>query len=480
MMSRAVALSRQQASLNAARAVVVTSRCTQKRIGGLPRQPARALLCSGRRALAANTGPASASAACRSQAAGALPAATVLPSHIGDGAQPAERRSAARGAEGEQTGVIDWKAYWQLSKGKLTVWVSLSAMPGYFLALPGAIDPVVMAALGVGTFMTSASAQTMNQIIEIPRDARMNRTAARPLPTGRLSTQEATTFAAMSGSVGLAVLSIGATPATAAVAAATMASYAAVYTPLKVRSPYNTHVGAIAGALPTLMGFTAALGGAGLLASPWAAHAAWIFGLQTLWQMPHFYALAWMHRADYIRGGYNMFPLTDTTGVATAAMSKPYLAALVAMPWVASSCGLASWMLPVGSVVPSLLWWNAFRAFERKPNANTCRKFFLHSLTYLLAMLGLFTAYAHVELPVARTQQEGEEAAAASESGTAKASAGSCGVFGHSPRGEVVGPSWRTAISETLYDACPHEKAHRWFFGIARDFCPSGSGGRAL
>merc|ERR1719464_999869 len=71
---------------------------------------------------------------------------------------------------------------------------------------------------------------------------------------------------------------------------------------MKVLSPYNTHVGAISGALPTLMGFTAALG-SGLMGSPWAAHAAWLFGMQVVWQMPHFYALAWIHRADYKRSG---------------------------------------------------------------------------------------------------------------------------------------------------------------------------------
>merc|ERR1740117_2824791 len=106
-----------------------------------------------------------------------------------------------------------------------------------------------------------------------------------------------------------------------------MATYAGLYTPMKVLTPYNTHMGAISGSLPTLMGFTAVCGGAGLVASPWAAHAAWIFAMQTLWQMPHFYALAWLHRADYIKGGYNMFPLTDDTGLATAAMSKNYLVA---------------------------------------------------------------------------------------------------------------------------------------------------------
>jgi len=339
------------------------------------------------------------------------------------------------------------KLYWKLSKGKLTVWVSLSAMPGYLLALPGAIDPLVLTALASGTFLTSASAQTMNQIIEIKRDAKMNRTAQRPLPSGMLSVNEARTFAMATGTVGLGILAAGATPASAAISAATMLTYAGMYTPMKVLSPYNTHVGAISGALPTVLGFTAALG-TGLTASPWAMHAAWLFTMQVLWQMPHFYALAWIHRADYLRGGYNMFPLSDKTGLATAAMSKPYLVALCAMPCAASALGLASWMLPVGAAVPSFLWWRSLSRFADKPSPLTCRRFFLGSLSYLLATLGLFTAYARVE-----TEKEGEEA----------------------PHLQISEPEWRTALAAKLSEFCPHEQIRGDLFGLLSGSCPFGA-----
>lgn len=333
--------------------------------------------------------------------------------------------------------------YWKLAKGKLTLWVSISAMPGYFLAVPGALDPIVMSALFVGTFLTSSSAQTMNQMIEVKRDALMKRTEKRPLPSGQLSLSQAALFAGASGSSGLALLAVGATPATAWVAAATMATYAALYTPMKHRSPYNTHIGAISGSLPTLMGFTAALG-AGLVCSPWAPHAAWLFGMQTLWQMPHFYALAWLHRADYLRGGYKMFPLTDTTGAETAAMSKPYLAALCVLPWAMSACGCASWMLPVGAFFPSAFWWHSLRNFERKPTPATCRRFFLGSLSYLIAMLALFTAYADVDRSQKLEECESQ-------------------------------PRWRAKIRACLQDACPHEQTSRELLGS-----PGQSGGCPL
>merc|ERR1719215_1779080 len=218
-----------------------------------------------------------------------------------------------------------------------------------------------------------------------------------------------------------------------------------MYTPMKVLTPYNTHVGAVSGALPTVMGFTAALG-TGLVASPWAAHAAWLFGMQTLWQMPHFYALAWIHKADYLRGGYKMFPLDDESGLATAKMSKPYLVALCAMPFAASAGGLASWMLPVGCALPSALWWRTLRNFEEKPCVATCRRFFLGSLSYLLATLALFTAYARTE-PKEATETE---AAVLAE------------------------PQWRSRIAAKLGELCPHERVRSELFGMYRSSCPFG------
>jgi len=342
---------------------------------------------------------------------------------------------------GPRSSLARSKLYWKLAKGKLTLWVSLSAMPGYFLALPGLVDPTVAMALFTGSFLTSSSAQTMNQMIEVKRDARMKRTAMRPLPSGLLSLPEAACFAAGTGVVGLGILAVGTSTPTAAVAALTMATYAAVYTPMKVRSPYNTHVGAISGSLPTLMGFTAALG-TGLAVSPWLPHAMWIFGMQSLWQMPHFYALAWLHRADYLQGGYKMFPLTDTTGAETAAMSKPYLVALCALPLAMSASGAASWMLPVGAALPSAYWWHTLQAFEKNPSATTCRRFFLGSLSYLIALLALFTAYARVEKADDSVDNKEEET-------------------------NGLEPAWRVKLRSYLLNACPHEQASRELFHTA-------------
>jgi len=244
---------------------------------------------------------------------------------------------------------------------------------------------------------------------------------------------------------------------------------------MKVLTPYNTHVGAISGSLPTLLGFTASLGAAGLVASPWAGHALWLFGMQTLWQMPHFYALAWLHRADYLRGGYDMFPLSDSTGYPTARMCKPYLVALCALPWIAPIAGLSSWMLPVGAFVPSAMWWQSLQAFEKKPSASSCRRFFLGSLSYLLAMLALFTAFARWEdrkpvalAPASMPRCTDDSICTTHESADAEKPT----VERMQDTIEFRGPMWRSAVHAAFLEACPHEQLRGWVFGTCKASCP--------
>lgn len=321
-------------------------------------------------------------------------------------------------------------------------------MPGYLLAAP-ILDVGALGAITCGTFLTSAAAQTMNQVAEKDRDILMHRTRNRPLPTGKISPAEAQAFAAMSGVSGFALLSLCTEPLAAVIAGATMGTYLAAYTPLKVRTPYNTHIGAISGSLPTLIGFAGALG-TGLVTSPWGMHAAWLFTMQTLWQMPHFYALAWLHKDDYIRGGYKMFPLTDETGEATARMSQPYLVVLCALPCGAAALGMTSWMFPVGTLVPNLAWCYSLHQFGQKPSKASCRRFFLFSLTYLLAILGLFAMYA-VGVPPANALQDDEEGA------------------DHAEQKAPIHPPWRESVKKTFTALCPHEKLK---FTFAQEFCP--------
>jgi len=327
--------------------------------------------------------------------------------------------------------------YWKLAKGHLTVWVAVSAFPGYLIAVTWPFSPAVAASVLLGTALTSACAQSLNQLIEVDRDARMLRTRLRPLPTGQLTTEEANQFAVVSGILGTGLLVAGTGQILpAGIAASTAALYACVYTPLKVKSEYNTHVGALVGSLPVLIGFAAAGVPMTTCWSPWV-----LFSLQTLWQFPHFYALAWLHKEDYARGGYRMFPMQDATGHATARMCVPYLCALTALPFGVSALGVTSWMFAVTGLVPNLLWIKlGFVPFWRSPTKDTARKFFLHSLWYLIAMYAAFVVHA-------------------SEEGVCKEK------------------DWREAFRRKMLEVCPHAYFERDVL-VPPDLCPIREGSK--
>eukprot|EP00392_Amoebophrya_sp_AT5.2_P009316 g9344.t1 len=191
---------------------------------------------------------------------------------------------------------------WELAKGKLTVWVCLSALPGYFIAAgPGALTAANVLGLFVGTGLCSTASQIANQILEVDLDRQMKRTQNRPLVRNALSIPEAKLLATTTLATGAGLLALQHSALASFVAVGTFATYAFLYTPMKQVSPYNTHLGAVAGALPTCIGFAAAHTAAVanlsfdlLLSDPWLPHCAYFFGFQALWQMPHFYSLAWL------------------------------------------------------------------------------------------------------------------------------------------------------------------------------------------
>jgi len=234
--------------------------------------------------------------------------------------------------------------YFELSKTKLSALVVLTTGAGHLMA-QAPFDPVLLSATLGGTFLCAASANTLNQVIEVPRDARMARTARRPLPSGRMSRQHALGFAAVAGLGGVGSLAMLVNPTTAALGAATIVLYAGVYTPLKPLTPYNTWVGAAVGAVPPLMGWAAA-GGSLLTPEAFVLSSA-LF----LWQIPHFLALAWMYRADYAAGGYAMMPLHDPTGARTASVCLEYSCYLTALPVGCWAAGITSCMFPIEGVL---------------------------------------------------------------------------------------------------------------------------------
>lgn len=224
----------------------------------------------------------------------------------------------------------------ELTKPRITRLVTLTSVVGFGLhaveAGPGAVPGaggawwlMPLLACAAGTALASAGANALNQCVEAPRDARMDRTRARPVPSGRLTPAAAAGWAWAMMLAGVALLGWLCGPAAALVAAVTSFTYVAIYTPLKPRTVLNTWVGAVPGALPPLIGWCASAwasagGGAG---AAWHAGlgdaGGWsLFALMFVWQIPHFFAIAWMHRDDYARGGFRMLPIGDPSGRVTA------------------------------------------------------------------------------------------------------------------------------------------------------------------
>ena len=191
------------------------------------------------------------------------------------------------------------RLYSQLSKYRLSALVMATTSAGY-LAAGGPVDAASLSCACLGTMLASSSANTFNQVIETSNDTRMKRTRNRPLPSGRISRPHALGWGVASGTSGVAVLAAGSNPITAALGAANLVLYVGPYTLSKTRSELNTWIGSIVGAVPPLMGWAAATGGVAAVEP--LLLATYLF----VWQFPHFFSLAWLHREDYARGGFKM------------------------------------------------------------------------------------------------------------------------------------------------------------------------------
>lgn len=197
--------------------------------------------------------------------------------------------------------------YLELTRPRIAVLELLAVAVAAFVARWGAPDGWVVLHALVGTALVAASASALNQWLELDTDAMMPRTADRPLPAGRLSAREVLVFGGVTAAAGLAYLAIQVNLATGWIAAATWGLYVWVYTPLKRRTWLNTVVGAVAGAMPVLIGWAAVEGQFDLAAAT-------LFLIVFLWQFPHFMAIAWIYREDYAAAGLQMLPVVDPSG----------------------------------------------------------------------------------------------------------------------------------------------------------------------
>ncbi|HZN34915.1 MAG TPA: heme o synthase [Pirellulaceae bacterium] len=272
--------------------------------------------------------------------------------------------------------------YLELTKPKIAVLELVVVLAAGFVATWGQPHPALLLHVMVGTLLIAASASAANQWLERYRDGRMARTASRPLPAGRLSAGEALAFAAVTLLAGSLYLSAFVNSASLGWALLTWVVYVLAYTPLKTVSPANTAVGAVAGALPVLIGWSAT--GAAI-----DARAVALALVLFLWQFPHFMAIAWLYRRDYGAAGYQMLTVVDPTG--RRAGAQAVLAALALVPVslvpVLSAAGVGSALYAAGAILLGGGQLVAAGLFARRPDEFSARLLLRASLAYLPTLL---------------------------------------------------------------------------------------------
>ena len=266
--------------------------------------------------------------------------------------------------------------YISLTKPRLLSSVLFSTVVGYILPVDSAGNVFPLLYLLLGTAMVGAGAHTLNQWMELVPDSKMNRTKNRPLPMGSLSRNGALVFGIVISIIGTTTLWLSLNALTAALGLLTLFSYILVYTPLKKRTIANTWFGGITGALPPVMGWTAAKGTLDWEVLP-------IFALLYFWQLPHFFAIAWIYRDDYRRSGFKMLSLEDPTGKRTSVQMVFYGGLLFISSTAIFIIGQGSIVYLLSAVLLGLGFLAMISLFFRNSSGENARKVFLASIIYL-------------------------------------------------------------------------------------------------
>ena len=270
----------------------------------------------------------------------------------------------------------------ELLKPGITVFVTVMAAAGYVLAADGPLDWSVMAGLALGTALTAGGGAALNHVVERKYDALMPRTARRPVAAKRLSPLVSAVYGLACVALGAIALALTTNALTTLLAVLTVVLYVAVYTPLKRVTVLNTLVGAVPGALPALGGAVAATGA--LDATGWS-----LFAVLFLWQLPHFFALAWMYRDDYRAGGFKMLPSGrggEQTMARIVLVSTLMLLVAGVLPAVVGQAGLV--FLGGMALLGTAFTLPAF-SFYAEPNDLRARRLLLASIAYVPAFFVL-------------------------------------------------------------------------------------------
>jgi heme o synthase len=269
-----------------------------------------------------------------------------------------------------------------LVKVRLTTLVLLTTLTGFYIGSRGAMNFALMLNTLAATALVAAGAAALNQLLEREYDARMRRTQNRPLPSGRLQPPTVALFGGVCAATGLVYLALAVNLLTCVIGAVTLIGYLFIYTPLKRVTWLNTAIGAVPGALPPLMGWTAARGE--LSGAGWA-----LFAIVAFWQIPHFMAIAWMYRDEYARAGFKMLPVVDPDGRRTSQQALSHTVGLLFVSLCPFAFKIAGPIYLIGALVfGAAFLWCAIR-FARQLTLARARLLFLASILYLPLLLAV-------------------------------------------------------------------------------------------
>jgi len=266
-----------------------------------------------------------------------------------------------------------------VTKPRLVMLVLWSTAVGFILASQGPLDLSLLMKTLVGSGLAAAGSMALNQYLERESDARMKRTENRPLPSGRMKPWEALFFGIFLSIAGLLTLATGVNRMTAFLSFATQAIYLFIYTPLKKRTPFCTLIGALPGAIPPMLGWAAVRGQLGL--------EAWLlFAILFVWQLPHFFAIAWLCREDYARAGFRMLSVVDPSGKRVGQEIMIYTLGVFILSLAPAVTGMAGLVYYAGAFLLGL--WFLASSFQAAFQLDLrSRTFFKHSVIYLTLLL---------------------------------------------------------------------------------------------
>jgi len=268
------------------------------------------------------------------------------------------------------------RAYYELVKVRLSFLVAFSSGFGYILGSQGAMDWGIFIAFSAGGFLVSGGAITINQILEVDYDRIMKRTMSRPLPTMRVGKHEAVVFSIILLITGFGLIAFYTNALTLIISILSMLLYSFVYTPLKRVGPIAVFVGAIPGALPPLLGWVAATGT--------LSYEAWIiFGIQFIWQFPHFWAIAWLGDEDYKKAGFKLLPANGKKDMRTAVNIMIYTLFLLPFGLLPAEFGLAGINSAIVATICGVLFLAQTFSLMRDNSRKSALRIMYGSFMYL-------------------------------------------------------------------------------------------------